>query len=243
MITFTSLASGSSGNAYLVQSDAHGGTAPLLIECGLPLKNLRAKILENNASIFGLAGCIVSHAHKDHSRAIHDLLRAGINCYSSWEAGEQMGISKHHRYIALFPDTSRAIGRWFVKPFWLKHDSPCMGFFIGDIHGQGKETLLFIPDTCYVRHKFQGINILAVECNHVEEILSDNILSGKTSKVVGRRIRRNHMSLETLIAMLRANDLSQCRAIHLLHLSNANSDEQRMIQAVQEATGVAVYAE
>jgi len=43
------------------------------------------------------------------------------------------------------------------------------------------------------------------------------------------------------VAMLKANDLSKCREIHLLHLSDGNSDEQLMRQKVEAATGIPTY--
>jgi hypothetical protein len=44
-----------------------------------------------------------------------------------------------------------------------------------------------------------------------------------------------------VIGMLRANNLSRCREIWLLHLSDANSDEREMQRRVQEETGIATY--
>jgi hypothetical protein len=49
------------------------------------------------------------------------------------------------------------------------------------------------------------------------------------------------MSLERVISMMKANDLSRCRAIWLLHLSDANSNEELMRRKVQETVGVPVY--
>ena len=46
------------------------------------------------------------------------------------------------------------------------------------------------------------------------------------------------MELNTVIGMLRANDLSRCREVWLLHLSDANSDEKEMQRRVQEETGI-----
>jgi len=144
----------------------------------------------------------------------------------------------HYRAIVLLDMSPQAWGPWRILPFSLEHDVPCLGFFIS----AGNERLLFVPDTSYVKHRFHGVNILCVECNHVGDILSENIQKGSLPQVVGHRVRRNHMSLETLIEMLKANDLSQCREIHLLHLSDGNSDEARMIKEVQESTGIPTYA-
>lgn len=130
------------------------------------------------------------------------------------------------------------IGEWVVLPFDLHHDVPTHGFLIG---GPKFEKTLFIPDTSYIRNRFESVNIIAIECNYIADKLSHNIQSGAIPKAVGRRVRRNHMSLDTVIGMLKANDLSRCREIWLLHLSDANSDEGEMRTRVQEETGIATY--
>jgi phosphoribosyl 1,2-cyclic phosphodiesterase len=103
------------------------------------------------------------------------------------------------------------------------------------------DRLLFIPDTAYVENRFEGITMIAVECNNISELLSKNVQEGNIPAIVGKRVRRNHMSLENLISMLKANDLSRCRELWLLHLSDGNADEIRMKKEIQELTGVPVY--
>ncbi len=231
MITFTPIASSSKGNAYIVEAS---GVAPLLLEAGLPIKALREKL---GFGLSGYAGCLVSHEHLDHAKAVKDLLRAGIDCWMSPGTAGALGVGHHHRVHPLLSGVTQAVGQWIIRSFELEHDAAePLGFFIG----HGDERLLFIPDTAYVRDRFDGVTVAAIECNHVEDRLSENIQGGHVPAVVGRRVRRNHMSLGTVIDMLKANDLSRCRAIYLLHLSDANSDELRMKQEVQAATGIPV---
>lgn len=227
-MNFTPLASSSKGNAYLVESD---GVAPLLFECGIPIKRLREKL---NFGLSGLAGCLVSHCHMDHAKAVKDLLKAGVNVYASFSTAETLGVEDHHRIFWLHSRKETMVDDWTVLAFELNHDVPCQGFLIE----HSGERLLFIPDTGWVENRFQGVTILAIECNNIEELLSASILNGGIPAVAGRRIRRNHMSLERVVSMLKANDLSRCREIWLLHLSAGNSDEARMIKAVREATGI-----
>src|SRR5690606_41843978 len=56
-----------------------------------------------------------------------------------------------------------------------------------------------------------------------------------------RRVLCNHMSLERLLAMIRSNYFSQVREIHLLHLSDGNSDVAAFRAAVYRATGKPVF--
>jgi len=236
MMHFKPIASSSKGNAYIVEAD---GVAPLLLEAGIPIRSLREKIGFN---MTGLAGCLVSHEHGDHSKAIKDLLRAGVDCFMSWGTAEALGVMGHHRVYTIGDHTvfePVKISTWTVKPFLLEHDATSpTGFFIA----HGDERLLFIPDTAYVKQRFEGVTIIAIECNHIGDILSNNIIEGHIPAVVGKRVRRNHMSLEQVVAMLKANDLSRCRRIYLLHLSDGNSDERRMVREVQEATGIPTEA-
>jgi phosphoribosyl 1,2-cyclic phosphodiesterase len=231
-MNFIPLSSSSKGNCYIVESH---GVAPLLLECGIPIKAIREKL---NFSLSGLAGCLISHEHGDHSKAAKDLLKAGVDVWTSEETAEALEIRTHHRTNILRADNQECIGEWAVLPFDLHHDVPTHGFLIGS---PNFEKLLFIPDTSYIRNRFEGVNIIAIECNYIADRLSHNIQSGAIPQAVGRRVRRNHMSLDTVIGMLKANDLSRCREIWLLHLSDANSDESAMLKRVQEETGIATY--
>jgi phosphoribosyl 1,2-cyclic phosphodiesterase len=48
----------------------------------------------------------------------------------------------------------------------------------------------------------------------------------------------NHMGLETLIPWIQRQDTSVLEKIVLVHLSDSNSNAQKMKEAVQEAVGV-----
>ena len=233
---FTALASSSRGNAYLLESD---GAGPLLLEAGIPIKKLREGLYAHGISISDLSGCLVSHEHLDHSKAVKDLLKAGVDVYTSVNTAIALNVEEHHRMNFMNDGISQPIGAWRVMPFDLKHDAAePFGYLVA----YDTEALMFIADTAYIKNRFEAVTIIAVECNHVGDILAGNIARKDAVVSLGRRVRRNHMSLETLIKMLKANDLSQCREIHLLHLSDSNSDEKRMILEVQEATGIPTYA-
>ena len=233
MITFKPIASSSKGNAYILESV---GIPPLLIECGIPMIRLRQEI--GLLQLTSLAGCLISHRHMDHARAVKDLMKSGIDVWTSKETAQDLGLIGHHRQYFLDTGERHVIEGWTVLPFDLHHDVPTHGFLISD---HEDDVLLFVPDTAYVRNRFSHIGILAIECNNIEEIVTENIIKGYLPKVVGHRVRRNHMSLQRVISMITANDLSRCRQIWLLHLSDGNSDEERMIREVQRVTGVPVY--
>ena len=235
-MTFKSIASGSSGNVYLVEEE---GVAPLLIDAGIPIKTIRDKLREHGVMITDLAGCLIDHEHQDHSKSVKDLLKMGVDCWTSLGTAYAISVAEHHRMNILVSGFARKIGAFVVLPFSLAHDAAePLGFLVA----HGSDRLLFIPDTAYIENRFGDVTIIAIECNNIDEILSKNIQSGSLPAVVGRRIRRNHMSLSTVISMLRSNDLRKCRKIYLLHLSDGNSDERKMKEEVQAATGIPTEA-
>jgi phosphoribosyl 1,2-cyclic phosphodiesterase len=228
MITFTSLASGSTGNCYILKKN---DGRILILELGIRWPHIQLA-LDFKASLVDMA--CVTHLHSDHSASVKNALKAGIECGMNQETADALGVADHHRVNILKAEELRQLAGWTILPFDLAHDVPTLGFFVSD----GDDKLLFIPDTGFVHNRFTGITQIAIEANHVESILSQNIISGAVPAVIGHRIRRHHMSLEQVIAMLKSNDLSRCRAIYLLHLSDANSDERRMKLEVQQATGI-----
>lgn len=57
------LASSSKGNCYRVSN----GSTPLLLECGIRFKEIQQKL---NFRLSEIAGCLVSHEHQDHCKAV-----------------------------------------------------------------------------------------------------------------------------------------------------------------------------
>lgn len=231
MIQFRPLASGSSGNAYHVSD----GYTELIIECGIRFRDIQISL---DFKTSRLAGCLVSHEHKDHTKGLKDVLRAGIDVYASQGTIDQEGI-KHHRLKPIQAKKQFEIGTWKVLPFDVEHDvAEPLGFLLMNQEG---EKLLFATDTYYVRYKFKGLTHIAVECNYSLDILEENIAAGIVPEIMKKRLLRSHFSLENVKEFLKANDLSKVQEIHLLHLSNNNSDEKLFKEEIQTFTGKPVY--
>lgn len=113
-----------------------------------------------------------------------------------------------------------------------------VNFYIQDVHT--KESLLFVTDTAYMKYKIPDVDVLMVECNYIKSILDKKVEDGILNVTLRNRIVRNHMSLETLLEALKVADLSKLKKIYVLHLSDSNSDENLILEAIQKATGVEV---
>src|SRR5690606_16205721 len=159
------------------------------------------------------------HEHGDHARAAADIMRAGVDIYASRGTVKALGLSGHRVALIRALEQFR-VGTWTVLPFEAVHDAAePLGFLLASKAG-GK--LLYLTDSAYCKYRFRGLTMLAVECNYSDDLLRQAVEAGRISESVRRRILRNHMSLERLLEMLRANDLSQVQEIHLLHLSDGN---------------------
>lgn len=231
MIQITTLATGSKGNCYHITD----GVTHILIECGIRFRDIQKSL---NFKTSGLAGCLVTHEHKDHCAGIKDVLKAGIDCYMSSGTAEAIGI-KHHRIKKVEAKKQFQLGTWTILPFDVQHDvSDPLGFLLMNQEG---EKLLFATDTYYIKYKFPGLTHIMVECNYSMDILIQNIVDGLVPKVMKKRLERSHFSLENVKEFLKANDLSKVQEIWLLHLSDNNSDEKRFKREIQELTGKLVY--
>src|SRR5690625_3187787 len=141
MIEIKTLASGSSGNCYFVTD----GVTPLLLECGIRFKDIQKALNFKTSSI---AGCLVSHEHKDHTKGLKDVVRAGIDCYMSQGTADAEGI-EHHRIKVVENKKQFTIGSWTILPFDLQHDvAEPFGFLL--MNELGKK-VLYATDTYNVK--------------------------------------------------------------------------------------------
>lgn len=231
MIEVTPLASSSRANAHIISDSI----SPLLLDCGLSIKELRRR---SGFCLTDLAGVLVSHEHKDHSRAAQDLMRAGIDVYMTSGTAEALGL-EHHRLHIIQAKKQIKIGSWTVLPFETQHDArEPVGFLLAN---QAGEKLLYATDTYYVRYKFPGLTHIMVECNYAWDILQVNLEAGVVPAAIKNRLLKSHFSLDNVKGFLKANDLSKVQEIHLVHLSDNNSDSARFKAEIEQLTGIPVY--
>ena len=224
------LASSSRGNCYRIDD----GSTPLLLECGISFKEIQRKL---NFQVSSLTGCLISHEHGDHSKAVKDMVRHGVNCYMSGGTSKVLSL-KSHRVKVVTPKRQFKLGTWTILPFETQHDAAEP---VGYLLANGQEKLLFATDTYYVRYKFNGLTHIMVECNYSPDILQENVDCGAVPLVLKNRLLESHFSLPNVKEFLKANDMSKVKEIYLLHLSDGNSDASRFKREIAELTGKPVY--
>jgi phosphoribosyl 1,2-cyclic phosphodiesterase len=204
-----------------------------MIEVGISWKKVREAL---NFKTSDIAGIIASHGHGDHLGHAKEAMKAGIDVYCGQQAADMQRLEGYLLHIIKAGDCFN-IGTWAIRVFEAVHDVETFGLLLAS----GDERLLYLTDSQYSEYRFSGLTHIMVEANYCPDVLSENVASGAAHNFVARRTRRGHMSIDTVLGLLRANDLRHCRAIWLLHLSDQNSDEARMVREVQEATGIPCY--
>lgn len=215
---FEALASSSAGNAYIV-SDRD---TKILLECGISHKKLQKL---SGFSLSEFKGCLVSHEHKDHAKSVPDLIERGMDIYMSEGTAEALEVEAVHliEHMEQFK-----VGSFDIVPFEVFHDaSEPLGFLIKS-RADG-DVLAFATDTVNLRYRFPGMNILAIEANYDKAILER---CEKLPDKVRHRITNAHMEIDVLCDYLKTLDLSDCREIYLLHLSDSTSREENFVRKV-----------
>lgn len=221
------IASGSSGNAYLIGD----GKTRLLLDAGIPFKRIQIGCGFRTSSI---DGCLVTHRHGDHAAAIPKLIERGITVYGNADVAEfYEGVQE----LAALREYT--VGTFRVLPFDAEHDVPCYGYQVTST--ATGEKLVYITDSAYVKYTFSGLTHIMIEANYDEDIMLGNVRDEKIPFSLAERVAGTHMSIDTLIDLLRANDMTKVRQIYLLHLSDNNSDAEVFKRLVQQETGAEVY--
>jgi phosphoribosyl 1,2-cyclic phosphodiesterase len=225
------LASSSRGNCYRIDD----GSTPLLLECGIRFKEIQQGL---NFRVSEIAGCLVSHEHQDHAKAVSDIIKTGVNCYMSKGTAEALEVTGHR--VRIIKDMQQfQVGTWTILPWEAVHDAAePLGFLLVSKHG---DRVLFATDTAYIKPRFERLTAIMVECNHSRDILDANIEAEIVPEEMRHRLIRNHMSLDACKGFLKANDLSKVEAIYLLHGSDNNSDSARFKREISELTGKPTY--
>ena len=223
---FTSLASSSHGNAYIISDEE----TRILLECGCSRKKLQ-QLAGFHLTTFD--ACIVSHEHKDHSGCVTDLVAAGLPVYMSQGTADALDLEA---VTTIQHGEQFTVGSIDIVPFATFHDAAEPLGFLFKSRCDG-DVLAFATDTVNLAYRFPGVNILAIEANYDRDILER---SEKLPDKVRHRITNSHMEIDTLCRYLRSLDLTECREIYLLHLSDAMSREWKFINQVRRCVPVGI---
>lgn len=229
MLEIETFGSSSTGNCYLLKD----GSSHLLLEAGINPKRMSIDWSK-------VEGVLISHEHQDHAKYAKDIVkRTGADIFCSAGTGSSVvGVPSYRTNLVKAKD-SFTTNDWKIMPFDVEHDAKePLGFLIETPSGQ---RVLFATDTYYIRYRFTGITHLMIECNYSLEILERNYKHRKIDKKQRNRIITSHFELNNVRQFLQSNDLSKLQEVHLLHLSDRNSDAEQFKREIQAIVGVPTY--
>lgn len=240
MISVEVFGSGSSGNGYLIDD----GHSQLIIECGVQFKKVQKQMGHNFSKV---AGALITHEHRDHCKYISSLIdKTAVDVFAAHGTIDAMfedpvlKLKIHHgyRFNELQYKQTQKIGTWFVTPFEIQHDvrEPA-GFLIDNTAG---DRLVFITDSYYVKYRFPNVTHMMVEANYSKDIVDQKMNKGFDLKRK-ERLLESHFDFDRTIDFIKSNKSDRLREVWLLHLSDANSHEQKFKEETQKLVGVPVY--
>lgn len=234
----TVLASGSKGNCIL----ASGEDGALLVDCGIPAREVLARLTAAGKDPDPIGGILLTHEHIDHVRGVWALARKlkvpicgteGTLLELPREASRGHCPSLH----TVHPSEPFELGGFTLEAFPTSHDArePC-GYYVGE---KGCR-FAFCTDTGFLGPSLvSGLSRcdgVLLESNHCPEMLR----TGPYPESLKRRIRsrRGHLSNVAAATCLReiAGDVG---AVILAHLSEINNTPEKALASARE--GLAFY--
>lgn len=223
-----SIASGSSGNAYLLRSE---GTT-LLVEAGIPASRIKAFLTHLGLSPYDLDGILLTHDHSDHirsARQLSDTYRVPLFATAGTLGHASLREAEHARPLS---DGNRVqIGDVVVLPFAVPHDAyEPVGFKIAGHAATMTVTTDLGHVPAEVQRQFRDNDLLILEANHDVEMLQD----GPYPHFLKQRVLGQHGHISNLAA---AQALAACRdrippEVWLAHLSPTNNRPAMAQEAV-----------
>lgn len=211
--------SSSKGNLYYVTAS---NGRKLLIDPGVSWKRL------SECGLTDIEAVICGHLHKDHSRSLKDVAKAKISVYASRETLESQELLRDPNTHVVAGNTLVKLDSFQVLAFKVCHDcKEPLGYIVRE--KATNEYLLFAVDTNNIEYDFRKFkfSIVAIECSYDIKILQQRLDSGEVNEYYARRLISSHLEkLMTRTYLSKFCDLSKCREIHLLHLSDDNIDRE-----------------
>ncbi|GGF94009.1 MBL fold metallo-hydrolase [Paenibacillus abyssi] len=222
-LRFTVLASGSTGNATIVQTE----DATVLIDAGLSAKKLEGLMKERSMEGHHIDAIMVTHEHSDHIKGLGAIARKyNLPVYANEATWEHM-----HKHVGQIDADKRVImqtgtavefggmlGRLRVESYAISHDAAEP---VGYCFYNGECKLSLVTDLGYMSDKVKqqviDSDIMVLESNHDTEMLR----MGRYPWNIKRRILSDigHLSNEAAGEALCELMTDRTQRVYLAHLS------------------------
>jgi phosphoribosyl 1,2-cyclic phosphodiesterase len=213
------LASSSSGNAFLVQSDQ----VTFLIEAGLPMPKLLKILASERVDPQQLAAAFVSHEHRDHIQAAEALARSyGVPIVANERVLKASGLLRLAAAHTLEVGTSLRLCNIDIWTFPIPHDSVAPVGFCLRCESQTICITTDLGDDCpQLGEHIADADLIVLEANHDQQML----LNSRYPYHLRQRILSDvgHLSNRQTAAILLRHLRRDCVDVWLAHLSQNNN--------------------
>ena len=235
MIRFKSLGSGSAGNATVVQARSGTQLTHLLVDCGLGIRQLDARLGQAGMLAEQIDAIFITHEHADHIGCARPLaLRHRIPIWMSHGTYSAIGAPDFDGLLRIASDTAEIeVGALRVRPFTVPHDAreplqltcsdgaACLGVLTDLGHA-----------TSHVMDELAGCGTLLLECNHDPQMLAASAYPPFLKRRVGGDW--GHLANDAAAAIAQAmlpGGLKQVVAAHLSEHNNRAEIVRRVLSA------------
>lgn len=239
MLRFKSLGSGSSGNATLVEAQSGAHTTRLLIDCGLRLRDLEARLLEAGTCAEEVDAIFITHEHGDHLGCA----RSFVNRYptplwmsqGTWLAVSDDSWMVHQHMLNVARDGCMIeIAALQALPFTVPHDArEPLQLRCSD----GNKHLGIVTDlghvSSHVVASLQGCHALLLETNHDPDLLeASSYPSFLKQRVAGPWGHLANQAAAELLVHIKHDQLHYVQAAHLSERNNTPELARASLSAV-----------
>jgi len=236
---FSSLGSGSEGNALLVAAGTKNscpGTrqTQVLMDCGFGLKDTIFRLARLGVSPEQLSGIVVTHEHSDHIGGVARLARK-FDLPVWLTHGTLHSQPKAFANIAciheIAPQLPFSIGDIEITPFPVPHDAAEPVQFV---FSDGARRLGVLTDTgCgtpHIEEVLSGCHALVLECNHDNDMLMNGDYPYSLKQRVSGRF--GHLNNQESAGILSRLDVSRLQHLIAAHLSRKNNTPELAVRAL-----------
>lgn len=241
---FTSLGSGSEGNALLVETTDGHSTVRVLIDCGFGLREAQRRLRAAGCEPEALSAILVTHEHGDHIGGVFRLAAsARVPVYLTHGTLRACGGSRTLPLLPaellrfVDPQNPFVVGGFRIEPIAVPHDAAEPVQYLLD---DGRARLGVLTDlghgTAHVQNCLTELDAFVLECNHDTDMLATN---PRYPPSLRRRIAGPWGHLDNLEAarILAALDQRRLRRVVAAHLSKHNNRPDIARNALAGALG------
>jgi phosphoribosyl 1,2-cyclic phosphodiesterase len=219
-VRFTSLGSGSSGNALVVEQ----GRTRVMLDCGFTIAETTRRLARVGLAPQDVAAILVTHEHDDHLGGVARFAkRHAIPVYLTRGTGQWLPPDFPAVLVRFIdPHTPFEVDDLQVDPFPVPHDAREQVQFA---FGNGDTRMGMVTDlgcaTQHVVEKLSGCHALVIECNHdLDMLMSGPYPASLKQRVAGRF---GHLCNADAAHLVEALDRSNLRHLLAAHLSKQNN--------------------